>query len=263
MKYSPIAPIALLQDLHYNHGLLGDYHLVLAHDVLAHKNDYHSLFSDLRKQYPGLFVILDNSTIELGQPLDMEALLRAAAIVRADCIVMPDVLGNPIATVDAGWAFWSQYSTDHQAHTPLMAVPQGNTFDEYTVCARLLMGIPDVQYWGIPRAMSTQYGTRKHPGLQELLGYGHTFETMQKNVPAIQPRVHMLGMSANYFDDIACAKLPGVMGIDSCNPITLGQNNISMLDSTRHIPRGDVWVHTKATMTTLDNIAYVRAGFYA
>jgi hypothetical protein len=259
VKYSPIAPIKLLQDLHYAHELLGDYHLVLAHDVLAHKNDYHQLFFDLRHKYKDLFVILDNSTIELGQPLDVEALLRASELVRANCIVMPDVLGDPVGTVKAGWEFYDEFPVD--TNMTFMAVPQGNTITEYELCARLLMEIPGIYYWGIPRRMSNQFGTRNHPTLQELLNYGDAFTRRRKKVPGLEPRVHMLGMSNHCVDDLRCANLPGVMGIDSANPCVLGQSQQFMQGVTAvpHLRRGDYWAHTKATSHTIENIKFVRS----
>jgi len=249
VKYSPIAPIALLQDLH-QHKLLGDYHLVLAHDILEHQDAYRELFRELRQKYSELFVILDNSTIELGKPMKVRDLLVAAHVVDADCIVIPDVLGKAKETVEAAWDFWKDYK--RHENLPLMAVPQGKTVIEHVLCSRLLRQVPLVDYWGVPRNLANRFGTRQDSLLMQELGYGDKYNGVDN--------VHMLGMSKHFEDDIKCAKLSGVMGIDSANPCVLGQDNIllSKVSNPPHLQRGDYWTQTHHTLETRDNIQFVR-----
>lgn len=255
MKYSPIAPIKLLQQIHQA-GYLGGYVLVLAHDILDHPDEYRELLVSLRieKGDDEVFVILDNSLIELGYPMPPKDLRRAAVIVGANCLILPDVLGNAVKTVDLGWRFYHDTKKHAALHDiPLMAVPQGKTVEEHVLCARLLRQIPNVHYWGIPRNVANVFESRALEPLERELGYGKHFNGVTN--------VHMLGMSRNFQDDIACARLPGVMGIDSANPCVLGQADFKIESHDTIIPhrdRGDFWEHTTLRQATLVNINTVR-----
>lgn len=56
--------------------------------------------------------------------------------------------------------------------------------------------------------------------------------------------LHLLGFSDNVLDDICCARVPGVSGIDSAVPIRAGLKGIVMvIDRPQPIigPRGNFW----------------------
>ena len=241
-KFAPVAPPLMLLDLKAK-GALGDYHLLLAHDVIAQKELYREVFSDLDEKP---FIIMDNSVIELGEPVSNEVMHEACDIVRADLIVLPDVLGDMEKTIEMSTKTSLEWYTDFDS-IPFMCVPQGTTMKEFTTCAELLMKLPGVRAWGVPRHVTGRLGTRHH------LVYA---------LMVLRPMftMHLLGFSDNIQDDISVARASGVNGIDSAVPIRLGLLDIPFhthLDS--HPPRGSYWETAKeATPTVLENLAKIR-----
>lgn len=67
-----------------------DYELYLAHQILANPKQFEFLSQEKSCSYK----ILDNSAYELGKGLDLEQLLKAADIIDADEIVLPDIFQN-------------------------------------------------------------------------------------------------------------------------------------------------------------------------
>lgn len=64
-----------------------DYELYLAHQILANPKQFEFLSQEKGCSYK----ILDNSAYELGKGLDLEQLLKAADIIDANEIVLPDI----------------------------------------------------------------------------------------------------------------------------------------------------------------------------
>ena len=93
--YSPIAPIDCLLKIQQA-GFLGSYLVLLAHDVVANKEKYTELIGD----FSGL-IIMDNSLIELGEPVSMDTMIEALNITGADHVVLPDKLLDKGATIEA------------------------------------------------------------------------------------------------------------------------------------------------------------------
>lgn len=259
-KYSPVMPIRLFQSLleyqdkHQDEDVVGDYFLLLAHDILAHPEVYRGIFQKRTHIPKDSFVILDNSVIELGKPLDVEFLLHAAEIVNPNCIILPDVLGD--MQQSAALVRKAHNGILADPNTPddiqMMAVLQGRNIAELTRCATQYADSERVTYFGAPRWVANQLGTRRV--FETVLGIHHEVQT---------PNVHMLGMSRNIYDDIECTQLPGVMGIDSANPIVLGQQGIPLqMDDYQHASRNqgtfDYWQETEVTPTTINNILTMR-----
>lgn len=256
-QYSPVAPVHLLEQMFYKehdtnqaHRYVGNYLLFLAHDVLAHPNDYHRLAYDIDHGYGNVsFYIMDNSVVELGTPINIKDVIKAADIVRASCIMTPDVLGSFPRTQEVVEKARVQLmeSTYH-----LMRVPQGATPSELMQCVNWLRdALPidftrgEPEYWGIPRWVANEHGSRE-PIIQYI---NHI------NPDAL---IHLLGMSHSFEDDIACTKLPGVMGIDSANPLVFGQYRWLLgQDAYVHMDRGDYWKCTKLNGYMLHNLRFM------
>lgn len=263
--YSPVMPVALwhslieYQEQHLEEEVLGDYFLLLAHDVLDHPKEYAEIFADRARVPKDSFVILDNSVIETGTPFDVEYLLAAANIVHADCIILPDVLENAHATIRvAKKAYETLMLEPGYSNIPLMGVIQGRDIVEMQWCAMQYASMPFVQYYGCPRWVANKIGSRMI--FKNILGIEH----------AVKDRVvHMLGMSSDPYDDITCASLPGIMGIDSANPIVMGQMGIEFYpyggNGSIHYPRKDsttgfdYWQETQITSTSIRNIKEMRS----
>lgn len=241
-NYAPVAPITLLEKLE-SHDLLGPYNLLLVHDVLKHPRRYERLF----KGRVG-FVILDNSVIELGAPVT-EGLLEAAHIVDADCIVLPDVLGKCYETIDVMRAFINKLPDEKRESVSWLGLPQGHNYEELVWCCQEISKLPvNVNYWGIPRWIANSFGSRV-PIINHI---GTVY-------PSETANIHLLGMSSNFNDDIRAVRCEGVMGIDSANPIVLGQHGRSIIYEYDHLDRGDYWDDTLLNLQAIRNIIQLRA----
>lgn len=226
-RYAPVVPLEIaryLKDIK----LLGDYHLLLAHDILERPREYQDVYSDI----PNVTIILDNSIIELGKPLDMDSLLRAAEIIKPRYLVIPDVMGDADATLAEAEMF-TRSMTRCGSKIPLMAVVHGKTKMEAFQCARFLKMMLGVGALSVPRVLTQLLGTRME-----------VVNEIVRKYPYLA--LHLLGFSDDLLDDIACARVPGVMGIDSAVPVRGAlQHKIITLDSTYNVgPRGAFWSQT-------------------
>lgn len=248
--YSPVAGLKALEMLH-DCKCLGSYLLVLAHDILENKSEYAEFFEQLRFDFQGkMFIILDNSAIELGGALPAKYLGAAAKIVKASCIILPDVLNSAEDTVRASFAgARSLKRSGDFGDCAFMVVPQGNSVPQLYWCIQQLSLIPNVRYWGVPRSITNTLGSREV--LAEILTYNH--------VGPSGPSIHMLGMSSNLLDDIWCSAYPNVMGIDSANPIVMGLKNANLAEGHDHMARPKDYLSLDTLPTcAIDNVKYIR-----
>jgi len=228
---------------------LENYLLLLAHDVIRNETDYVFLLDEMGdSQNRHELVIIDNGVIELGKAVPFEQVIEAANIACAGCIVMPDVLGDYPATKKA---VVDTMGLIRDCDFPVMKVPQGKDISDLVLCIDWLKLVmpkhPDGDYWGVPRWITNKFGAR-----------GPIIEYINRVCDA--PRIHLLGMSERWPDDVYCAHMPNVIGIDSANPIVCGLHHLHMRAQveTIHMPRGNFWNKVGITPTVLENITYVR-----
>ncbi len=252
-RYSPIGPIKILQKLQQAE-VLGNYLLLLAHDVIAHETDYVFMLDGVAAgDISPEMIIMDNGVIELGKALRFDEVVEAANIAIAACIVMPDVLGDFDETRRVIEWEWSRIDASDY---PIMKVPQGKDPSEIVQCIEWLIGaLPPKEghkdYWGIPRWITNTKGLGTRAPIIEYI-----------NRVCPEPQIHLLGMSKNITDDILCAHMPNVIGIDSANPIVFGLANMYLgLNMYKHLPREDYWDKTDINYNVLRNIEYVRNVF--
>ena len=214
-KFAPIIPadwfLRSTGVATYRKVLLGDYHMMLAHNVVARPN----LHRDLSLDFPDdSYLILDNSVVETGKA-DIDVLRDAIDIVYPQCIVMPDVLMKGEETLFETTKAWTQLSDlMWKRGIEGMVVPQGATYEEWLNCLRMLLDLkPDVI--GIPRNI-------------EQLGL-HRSTVVQDVSDLCGAKIHLLGMSNNVIEDVRACRSPRVMGIDSCLPAMLGAHGEPIL----------------------------------
>ncbi len=252
-RYSPIGPIAILEHL-YNADALGNYLVLLAHDVLEHPQRYIGLVGEMRAKTSASrpFIIMDNSLIERGEALAAELVVEAANYVEADCIALPDVLGDFVGTQKLVMAASSLVIGSGY---PLMKVPQGSNAEEQIRCVEWMREyLPpvtngDLDMWAVPRWITNELGSRI-PLIQYL----------NQTIP--NPTIHLFGMSNDIADDMRCTTLPNVIGIDSANPVVLGRANIDLSllwAGYAHIDRGDYMVSSILNEMAIQNVRYVHA----
>lgn len=221
--FAPVVPLPIANVLKKT-GRLGNYHLLLAHDVLAYPVEYVDTYLSI----PYVHIILDNSVVELGHSLPIEDLVKAAGILRPNYLVIPDVMGDCDRSLQVAWEF--THDLMNRAPMPLMGVIQGKTVDEYLRSMRELITMPNVKALSVPRLVHKYLGTR--------IDMVATVRQFCPNHP-----IHLLGFSESLLDDVISARHPGVMGIDSAVPARAALDETTLtLDVDRDYgPRGNFW----------------------
>ena len=121
-------PISLLEAC----AAQGHYHMALSHLILE-SEEYRDFYRRMSKR--GDFVSVDNGVVEEGEALPLQKVLEAAHMVRAQEVVLPDILydspGTYRVTADA-----LDYLREHGCLGDFkwMAVPHGKTFREWLDC---------------------------------------------------------------------------------------------------------------------------------
>lgn len=226
--FSPVAPPSYLKMLK-EADLLGNYHLILAHDVVDKPDLYKSIYSD------DDFIIMDNSLIELGQPVSADVMKQACEIIKPDCIVLPDHLGDMQKTLEStklAAIEWMRAGIHKLAKNGFMVVPQGQDIHEMVQCINEFKTLSaeehiPINYWSIPKIFGETNGSRM-PALLYM-------ESVIKD-----PCIHLLGFSNSLADDVYCANHPLVMGIDSAVPTRMGIRGETMhVTNKEHSARGN------------------------
>jgi hypothetical protein len=249
-----IAPISLQVNLDLKYGLMGDYHLLLAHQVLANRQVYFDYYMALRRSGRDPVVIMDNSLVELGRALPADRLVEACVAVGARYLVLPDVMGDAFATVDKSMlAYRRLKDTELPEGLEFMIVLQGNTLSNAGWCMNQLtsgMG-RDLAAICVPRVMTHQFGSRL------------TAVKMVSKETGLP--IHLLGFSGKLSDDIISAFQPGVMGIDSAYPVWSGRLGIAMQTQGDYDPEtrrpADFWEYQHIAPTMIYNIMKFREWF--
>lgn len=221
-QYAPIAPIDCLLKLQAA-GFLGNYLVLLAHEVVAEVEKYEKLI----REFSGT-IMMDNSLIELGEPVDVETMMAAIEITGADYAVLPDKLLKMEETIEASTTALRQWQ-EIGLGTQHVIVAQGVSVDECVFCVQQIideMPERDPFVISVPRALVEILGTRLE-----------VIKALQKNFNNVP--IHLLGFSCNYFDDIRCARYEGIMGIDSATPIRLGMEGKIMPISNSEVDPAD------------------------
>lgn len=98
------------------------------------------------------YKILDNGCYELGASGQLEELFTMADRIGANEIILPDVMGDMHATIDATTdALDYIYRTGQSNSYNYMAVCQGCDWDEYMACAKMFAGFNTVNVIGVPK----------------------------------------------------------------------------------------------------------------
>lgn len=259
MKFAPVCPIHIYKALHdatYRKGetqdIIGDYFLLLAHDVIANQAAYHEFFTMLRAERD-ITIIMDNSVIELGSSCNASVLVQACEIVNADVLVIPDVLEDGIATVSAADKFlgdWEEYAKPVFGDDlpALMFVPQGSHQTQWEHCVKMAAEefASKIKWVGIPR------------NLTDRIYHSRTFavDIVKRYLPDV--KIHMLGFSDHTTDDLATchAYMDDIEGIDSAVPLRILEPlNFPIQDAGK---RGDWWETAEISDQMIANLIDIR-----
>jgi hypothetical protein len=262
VKFAPVAPVHILHDL-VAHKEFKDYHLFLAHHTVEHPKEFAYLFDRYYGDRQGQghpTVIMDNSIVELGGAVDDLMIDEACRIIsaagRSTTIVpvLPDVMGIGYKTVElsrAAYHRWANLGKQGAIHAnTYMLVTQGESWDDFTATVNhffidMADDYPRIGWVGIPRRLLDVLPTRA-----EAIKY------IQMVAPHV--KIHLLGFSGSIGDDLLCARLPGVMGIDSAVPVRYNGVLTPMTTEDEIGPRGDWFKEGQLNSTNIHNVQNVR-----
>lgn len=262
--YAPVVPINVADYLD-RHGVLGNYHLLLAHDVVKYPNQYKALYDT-----PYKTIIMDNSVCELGTAVDLDMVVEACKIVTPTSIVLPDVYtdaASTIASCTEAYPLWVE-RFGHVAELKrwgsswgFMYVPQGRTISEFVTCAEAMANhefYPSINCWGVPRNLVQFLGSRVQA-------------TTLVGIMNRQRHIHLLGLSDDIIDDVQTLQHhkhnQRLMGIDSAVPVRLADTPLNqeislglqkIVSRKQQVNGEDWWEHATPNATMLHNIRTFR-----
>jgi hypothetical protein len=248
IKFAPVCPIRIYEGLaEIGPEYIGDYFLLLAHDVVANADRYATFFSKLRETR-NVTIIMDNSVIELGNACKAPLLLEACDIVKASCLAIPDVLKDGIGTVDAAIDFFK----DWQGNYPLMFIPQGKDQKDFEFCvhtANRAFGTR-IDWIGVPRNLTGRVYKSRVLAMDFLINY---FDPQFV-------KYHLLGFSDSMCDDFFTCKHYSntIEGIDSAVPLRLSYKLGANNDFRDPGPRNDWWEQANMNGIVAHNVLETR-----
>jgi hypothetical protein len=219
-----------------------EFHLPLAPLVLSNREyaNYHRSMAAREDRY----VILDNGAAEGNMP-DYNGLARAVELCRPNEFVMPDVLRNMKATLEACLNPTIERIVMGQA-MQLMYVPQGDSPKQWVQCLKIMMEWGKVYSVGIPKWAESLEGGRANLILcVKELGFAGP--------------IHLLGVYGRPFAEVNAAVAAGkdqVRSIDTCAPVAFAQQWRSIEDRPRESLDWDGFIHEGLAA---GNIAVYRA----
>lgn len=238
--YSPVANVDVMITC-MERDFLDPYMLILAHEVIEHPDKYEKLLENFKGT-----LILDNSLVELGKPVDGRLMVQAAHYTKPTYVVLPDKLFDAKETVRASVEALQGWTKQLPQGTGVMAAAQGETHEECADCFQAIASAtkrPIIA--GIPRVIANKHGTRA-PTIQLIGG-------MRYNM-------HLLGMSDHFEDDVTCARMFGVLGIDSASPLRAGWEGKRYRGDTSKLRPRDLFFKDCRSINLMmaGNIEYVR-----
>lgn len=225
-KFAPVAPYHIYQQFSVN-GYIPDTVLLLAHDVVKHKDRYDETFSD--PKWNNTTIIMDNSLVELGTADAIDVVFEAADTVCADIVVLPDVMGVGIASAKAtidNWNEWNYHFKDYQK----MVVLHGDSYKDFFTCAENVAEAGIKPDWiSLPRKLNRVEGLARYDWIKHA-------QVVFPNIP-----IHLLGFSDSIWDDLHAASHPSVKSIDSAVPLRLPNRTMLSVDAGK---RPEDWFET-------------------
>jgi hypothetical protein len=157
------------------------------------------------------FKILDNGAAE-GELSTVEDLFTCAEVIKADEVVIPDVIGDGLATSMMARRFKERYG-EQEVSWNYMGVVQGNNYFEFMQCADTLANLGLVKTLAIP----------KHAC--QTIGRMRARVSLANSIRAEFPDfdIHCLGSDPRYITEVAELAEQGIVrGMDTSMPIFAG-----------------------------------------
>lgn len=258
--FGPVAPVHILQEMMSRdpRGIFGDYHLLLAHHTVEKPGEFRKLFQEHRRNryaWNPMQIIMDNSLVECKFAVDFNMVKEATQIIQellpdgsTIIPVLPDRMGDGLGTMQDTQEAYEKWDLQMPGNG-LMLVTQGKDWQEFTTVVNHFFveareRYPRITWVGVPRKLVEALGTRL-----EAVAY------IKMVAPHV--KIHLLGFSDDVWDDLVCARLKGVLGIDSAVPV----RHPGIFTPTSITPPRDGtnwWTEGKLTEDAITNIANVR-----
>jgi len=174
--------------------------------LLAHLMDNEEYVKNNLRNRKKAYIIMDNSIIELGSAMTIQRLCDLGEEHKVNEIVLPDVFLNSKDTINSVREALSYVRSRYANQPPfkLMAVPQGNTVEEWLECYETISAMK-VDTIGIPKVLDRMKGGRAY--VVGVIGRD----------PARGHEYHLLGSHVGLVDIEYYASMhPWVRGLDSC-----------------------------------------------
>lgn len=187
--------LATILPTRYLHMTTGDHvHMALAH-LVGVDEEYTNHFKRLDKETS--YLMLDNSVIEDAQQT-IEQVCEKAVLIGAHEIILIDKYKDMAGTLDASFESLN-YVREHYPQLKVMAVPQGESLEEWLACATemLTWGIDTL---GIPKVLTSIAGRDGRLHALKLLSPIISHMTIQ------HPSIHLLGCWENPLELTILAK---------------------------------------------------------
>lgn len=144
MQQATIVPTAFLSSIKGK-----PYHMALAH-LVGVDQKYTEFYR--QEALDGSFILMDNGVFENEQQTIAD-IVSKARLIGANEIILPDVFLDMLETIKStsdSLAYIKKYAPD----LAVMAVPQGNTLDEWLACASVLIHL-DINSIGVPKKLTS------------------------------------------------------------------------------------------------------------
>lgn len=139
------------------------YEMYLTHKVLEHPDLFSFLAKD-RSKGIGSFKILDNSACELGEGLDFAKVLKAAEIIDANEIVLPDIPRSG-KSLSKTLSYLAGLSDSARKRFSIAAVAQGESLEQVLSCIDQILSLHSIDTIMIPKwycVMNNSNGLGRH-----------------------------------------------------------------------------------------------------
>jgi hypothetical protein len=204
-----------------------DYLMALAHLIDKPGMEQYTEFFKRKAKQENTFIIMDNGLIE-GDPRPISELLNKAIDIGADELILPDVFRNSKATlyaVEEATMYLAAHYTEF-GEMGFMAVPQGETLEQWLSCAVLLLENPAVSCLGVPKVLVDIVGRD---------GRYIAIKQLMDRVGDLGGRdLHLLGCWRTPLEVSIIAKaieqgdLPEIRGVDSAIAYVAARSNLKL-----------------------------------
>lgn len=178
------------------------FQLFLAQELLTNKN---YIAAALTAKKLGSYTIVDNGAFE-GRLVPSSELVTVAALVKADEVVLPDVLMRTGASITASIKFLNDYP---ELKTSFMAVAQGTRISNFKTCVEAFAEYRRIKVIGLPKHILTTVDPSARIDLAVWINdaYPNRFD------------VHFLGTNPVWLGEIkSAAKYSPTRSVDSSVP---------------------------------------------